>query len=203
MSVLVELNDLKDFLGIPLSDTSQDVRLQMFLDSVEQSVINYCDVSFLPEVVTNEQHDGIDSDIIVPKNFPIISVQQLKFYTDASGAGGTVLTQGSDYYVTEDSITLRDNWSPRGRASCSINYTHGYAEVPADVKMAIMQGVKAENQRFKRNSEDISSRSKMNESESYGTSWDKKTGLPTQIVAKLQPYVGIEVPNISTAQRNR
>jgi hypothetical protein len=74
--------------------------------------------------------------------------------------------------------------------------------VPADVKHAVYEGVKANYQMRKRNAEGVTSRSKNGESESYGASWDQTTGLPSSVIAKLKNYKVWEIPNINMSQRN-
>lgn len=203
---LTTLDDLKTFLGIPLIDTSKDAILTMFKDSVEESIIEYCDTDFSPTVVTNEVLDGIRSDIIVPKNAPIISVQKVILFNDIDGANGIELDT-KQFGHDQNAITLRDMFTPFYRGQVRIDYTWGYASVPANVKMVVYQSVKAEYQRYKQNSENVASRSKGDESESFGgggsgSAWDPVTGLPRQIVAKLQPYKNYEIPVIPMAQRN-
>lgn len=198
---LVTLQEIKDFLGI--TGSAQDAKLTIFQESVEASVKNYCDCAFEPVAVTGELHDGTTSDVIVPKFSPLISIQGLYFWTDVDGTGGTQMDEDRDFYFDENAITLREQYSPRGRGIVRIDYTHGYATVPGDVKLAILQSVKAELRRDSNNTEHIASRSKMNESEGFNAAWDKKTGLPSQIISKLQPYRVYEVPLVSMAQRNR
>lgn len=200
---LVTLAEQKTFLEIELSDTSMDAKIQMFIDSVEAQIKNFCDCVFEAVEIEGELHDGTQSDVIVPKNSPLISVEALYFGCNVDGTGGALMDGTRDYYFDDNCVTLRESYSPRGRGYVRIDYTHGYVSVPSDVKMCALQAVKAELARDKRGTEDIASRSKMNESESYNAAWDKKTGLPTQIVSKLQAYRTYEVPNISMAARNR
>ena len=202
---LVTLADIKVFLGIAPADTSQDALITMFQQSVEQSVINYCESDFTAKVISGIPGEILDSgrsDVLVPKNFPIISVEEVWFNVEADGTGGFKLDGTRDYYHDEGAIILRTVYSPFSRGIIRLNYTWGYTGVPADVKMSVYQSVKAEMQRYNRNTEDLSSRSKEGESESYRDSWDALTGLPTQIVAKLQPYKVYEFGNIAMAQRN-
>lgn len=206
--MLVTLSDIKVFLGIPSTVTEYDAILAIFQESVEQSIINYCQTDFATHVIAGppgEILDGGRQDVIIPRNFPIVSVEGVFFNVDVDGTGGYEL-QSTDYFHDEGAITLRYQHAPFSRGIIRLDYTYGYAAVPGDVKAAVYQSVKAEYQRYKKNSEDISSRSKGDESESFGTgnsgAWDSLTGLPRQIVAKLQAYRLYEFPNINMAQRN-
>lgn len=203
---LTTLNGLKGFLGIDLSDTSKDALLTVFKDSVESSVIAFCDTDFTAKTVTGEIQDGVKADVIVPQHSPIISVQAVIIYCDVTGAGGSTLDAATDYYFDEGAIILKNLTTPFNRGIVRLDYTWGYGAVPAQVILAVYQSVKAEYQRHKKNTEDVSSRSKGDESESYGVgpggAWDAYTGLPKQIMAKLQPFKTYEFPLINTAQRN-
>jgi hypothetical protein len=201
---LTTLDEIKTFLGIPLVDTSKDALLTMFKDSVETSVINFCDTDFTIKTVTNEVLDGVRSDVIIPHNTPIVSITAVRLGVEMDGSGGLLLDT-IEYNFDDSGITLRNVHTPFSRGAVRVDYTWGYAAVPADVKMCVYQSVKAEYQRYKRNSEDVNSRSKGDESESYGginSAWDSYTGLPKQIMAKLQHYKLYEFPLINTAQRN-
>jgi hypothetical protein len=200
---LASLADVKAFLKIENSDTQFDAILTIFKNSVEAAILNFTDCPFEAITVTGELYDGTDCDIITPKNYPLISVEGLYFYCDGFGQNGTKIDP--EYYVMEESgIVLRNAlFAPNARKNIRIDYTYGYEDVPADVKICVLQGVKAEFQRWSQNTENINSRSKMGESESFGSAWDKSSGLPSQILGKLQPYKVYEFPMIGNAQRNR
>jgi len=195
---LTTLADNKAYLGIDSGDTTQDALIEIFRKSVEQSVINYCEVDFQSHVATNERLDGLDADVIVPKFFPIISVQAIKF-----GASDASPLDSENYYFDTTGIILTTMNTPFYRGIVYLDYTYGYASVPDDVKLCVYQSVKAEYQRKSRNAEDISSRSKEGESESYSSAWDPKTGLPKAVISKLQAYRVYECPQIGMAQRNK
>jgi hypothetical protein len=199
---LTTLNEVKTYLGISLSDTSRDALIETLRLAIEQSIVNYCETDFEQHALTGELHDGTRADTFVPKNFPILSVQAVIFNCDVDGTGGFTLDGDRDYYFDVNSINLRGLHTPQARGIVRIDYTYGYATVPADVKLVVYQSVKAELQRNDSNTEHISSRSKRDESESFGGVWDAKTGLPKAQLARLQPYRIIEFPNVSMAQRN-
>ena len=195
---LVTLNEIKTFLDIALADTSKDALITLFRDSVEASIIGFCETDFASHIVTNEYIDANRSDIILPKNCPIISVQAL--YIDVDSDGNGTLLDSSEYVKDGYAITLKNHHTQGRRASIKINYTYGYASVPADVKMCVYQSVKAEIQRYDSNTENINSRSKEGESESYGGAWDGISGLPKQVISKLSRYKMLEFPNVPSAQ---
>lgn len=199
---LTTLNDVKGYLGISLTDTQYDAKLEIMRKSVEQSVLNYCEVDFASHVVTKELIDGTQSDVLVTKYFPVLSVQAIYFDCDSAGEGGSLLD--SDLYsIDQSAIYLRGVKSPyTSRGTVRVDYTHGYTAVPDDVLLCVYQSVKAEFNRDSNNTEHLSNRSKEDESEGYLSAWDKKTGLPSQIISKLQAYRVYEFPMVGMAQRN-
>jgi hypothetical protein len=206
MADLTTLAENKTYLGIALSDTSQDAIIEIIRPAIEESILLYCDTDFTQKETPagGEIHDGIQSDMLVPFNFPIISIDAVYLGCDPSGENGTLLVVGTDYYVDADdgSVILTGNTTPFRRGSCRLNYKWGYVAVPKGVKLAVYQCVKAELQRRKRNTEDVSSRGKDGETEQYGKAWDDKTGLPKQILSKLDQYRSREFPQAGMAQRN-
>lgn len=49
----MELGKLKSLLGIPENETSRDVPLQFVMDDVQETILNYCYITELPEGLTN------------------------------------------------------------------------------------------------------------------------------------------------------
>jgi len=200
---LTTLADCKAYIGIALADTTQDAIIEIIRPAVEELVLAYCDTAFDNTVILKEMHDGTQADVIVPHNFPVTEITEVWLGTDANGDNGNLLDAGDDYFVDDDgSVILVRRVTPFRRGAVKLVYKHGYTAVPAVVKLCIYQTVKAELQRKKRNTEDITSRGKGDENEGYGGAWDKKTGLPVQIMSKLETFRTKEFPSGGMAQRN-
>jgi hypothetical protein len=200
-------NDIKPYMGIPVSNTDSDTVLTIFRDSVEASVLAYVETKF-ELTTTSEILDSNGSDAIVPRNSPIASVQAIYIAVDSDGSGGNLLDP-SLYRVDSHEITMRTAHFSRGRYYLKIDYTYGYDGVPAEVKHAILMGVEAEFIRKNKKTVGggISARSKKDESESLGSGggagWDTKVGLPNEVIAKLQSYkTSFEFPTSPMATRN-
>jgi len=202
--MLATLDEVKDWLGIPLDNTEYDDTIQMIMDSTEQSIYNYCDTEFELTTIANEVLDGNSSDTIIPRYWPVNSVSEIKWGTKPDGSDGVVID--SDYYqVKDDSVILQNFVTPFERSTISISYTYGYDGVPPDVKLAFIQCVEAVYRRKSRKTIGMSSRSKKDESESYSgdmDAWDELTGLPKEIIYMLKPYKSFEFPSQPMATRN-
>lgn len=196
--------DVKPWLGIEPSNTAHDSVLTIIRDSVEKSVMEYTEQNFELNVVVGEVIDGNLSDSITPRHTPL-SVEAVYLYGDPDGSGGSLLDSNS-YQLQEGSIRLREAYTPKARSSVRVDYTWGYDGPPPDVKLAILQGIEAEFRRKGRKSIGVGGRSKKDESEKYSSdasAWDKKSGLPTEVVSKLNPYRVFEFPTQPMATRNK
>jgi len=204
MAGLLTLTEVKDWLSITKPD--YDGILTIINDAMCVAVTNYTGHSFALVVEPNEILDATQSDLIVPRNSPIISVQNLYFYTQPDGTDGTLIDPTS-YLVLPESIVLQNITTPFNRARISLAYTWGYDGLPADVRLMMLQAVEAEYRRRGQKSLGVSSRSKKDESQSFADGgseyWDRASGLPTELVNKLQFYKqNFEWPSIPMATRN-
>ncbi len=198
--------DIKPWLGIDAAVATHDATLAIIRDAIEQAVVNYVEHEFEPKADT-QIIDGTMSDMLTPDNWPVLSVQSLHFYNSIDGSGGQLIDP-SRYAVREEGIVLASEFhSPRGRGRINLVYTWGYASLPGDVKLAILQSVEAEFRRKGRKSIGVGGRSKKDESESLSggdaSAWDNKTGLPKEVIGKLSTYKqGPEFTTQPMAARN-
>mgnify|MGYP001427421387 CR=1 FL=1 len=129
MSALTTLAEVKAYLGIAPSDTSQDALIEILRPAIEEAVEQYCDTEFDEKITEREIHDGFNADVIVPFNFPVIEIQKVVLGCDTRGDGGDEL-EPTDYYVDDDgSVILRGRLSPHRRGSVRLDYRYGYEEV--------------------------------------------------------------------------
>lgn len=202
---LVDLNlDVKPWLGIDVLETKYDSVLTTIGDAMEQSIINYCETDFQDHVVTKEVLDGNSSDIIVTRNIPIKSVQAIYFGCDVLGDNGSLISP-DNYQVLPEAIVLQSLKTPFARSRVRVDYTYGYGGLPSDVKLCLLQCIEAEFRRKNQKSllgATISKKDEQDNGKPTLLEWDTKTGLPTVLVYKLNPYRSFEFPCQPMAQRN-
>ena len=209
MSTICTLTDYKTFIGLPnpADPHPKDTVNQILLDGMEEAVKGYVDVALQTTVVTNKLFDAKIEDMLTLGVFPIQSIQQIVFDVDSNGGGGSVVST-ENYHHDEISIFFRDLYTNRGRGCIRVDYTHGYATVPGDVKLAILQATKIFAQYHSSDQEHTGgSSSKKDESTTIGGKnsgvWDADSGLPFQVKAMLQKYRFLGYDNIGYAQRTK
>lgn len=83
--------------------------------------------------------DGNGSDTLVLRNFPIVSVSDLRI-------NGAVIAAAADdsamgYWFDDYRLMLRGRVFPRGRGNVRLNYQAGFAAPPADLTQACIEMV--------------------------------------------------------------
>lgn len=183
---IVGLEELKTWLGV--TGTASDSILTAIGETVEGLINDYCDTRFDGvQTVTGEILDGRRADILLPEHLPIVAVTRIALWCETDGSGGTNL-DAADYIVRPEEIALKGQYTPKGRGLIAIDYTWGYADIPARVKMAARIACEAYYRQRARQSVGITSRSKEGESVSYKDAWSKEWGLPQEAIGLLAPY---------------
>lgn len=146
MADLTTLNDYKAAEGI--SSPKDDARLNFLIPSVSELVKTYCGNSFVDYYSTNKV-DTInvdwDTHIVQLTESPvntIVSVEERDTYEDSYN---TLTTAAHEYYfdpVTDSVIRTTGgssykNWR-RGPGAVRVTYTAGYASIPTDLRLAVM-----------------------------------------------------------------
>jgi len=148
---LTTLEVVKNELGIPDSDTSQDVWIGRAITRGSAAFSNYCNRVFPPETVQDQiwlQSDAYPYQVpgvVAPlrlTRWPVISVTSVSVN---QGNGYTqTLTAGTDYYLDAKNgelirlnvwTTFPTNWDG---APTAVTYQAGYATIPSDLEQAIL-----------------------------------------------------------------
>ncbi len=144
MANLISLTDYKTAEGIQA--TKDDAKLELLITSVSQLVKTYCNATFVDYYTSaktemfninyNESFVQLAEGPVVMSegNKPVVSER------DNITSSYTTLTQDVDYYVdTELDCIYRMNkaW-PKGPGAVKVVYKAGYATIPADLKLAVI-----------------------------------------------------------------
>lgn len=131
MADLADVDEVKANLNI--TDASHDTELQSYIDAVTAhverqwgGVLPSSEVTEIALVV-----DRGDGTLRLSTAKPIVSVTSL---TDGDNTTYTTdFTVSADGYVEHDNL-IRDRWT--------ITYDAGYAEIPADLKLAVLEDIR-------------------------------------------------------------
>lgn len=195
MSYITALEAAKWISGItiPLSSDVEQI-LNDLIATVDEAINAYTETRFDgPQVLANERHDCGRNDIVLFENWPCISVQQVVANVNADGSGGSVIP-ATEYNYDDAELRFRFQHMPLQRGYLRIDYTWGYAAVPARVKQAAKLGVEAYWRHRARQGVGITSKSKEGESISYRGAWDALSGLPKEATSLLADFRYCEWP---------
>ena len=146
MANLITLEEYKEAEGI--GSPKEDLRISALVPAVSQLVKTYCGNTFVDFYSTNKEESfniTWGTNIVQLTESPINSIVSVQ-ERDSYGTDYTTLTTTAfDYFLDEstDSITRTNssggavNW-PRGPGSVKVVYRAGYASVPEDLKLAII-----------------------------------------------------------------
>ena len=144
MANLINLADYKIAEGI--QSTKDDAKLDLLINSVSQLVKTYCNTTFVDyytnaktelfNINYNESFVQLSEGPVVMSdgNKPVISER------DSITSSYTTITQDVDYYVDTDLdciYRMNKAW-PKGPGAVKVVYKAGYATIPADLKLAVI-----------------------------------------------------------------
>lgn len=191
----ITLDEAKAWLGIDLPTTTYDAILTDLILVGSEAVNAWTETRFdAPQVIngTNpEIKDVRRQDVIILKNWPIITVDAIYLNVNADGSNGA-LVQPTEYNYDEVEIRFRWMNMPLQRGYLRVDYTWGYATVPARVKLATKLAVEGYYRMRKSQSVGIKAKSKEGESISFDGAWNKMAGLPEQAVSLLADFRRID-----------
>lgn len=123
-----------------LTTPNEDAKIDAIIPKVSALVKSICRRDFIDWVNTEkeEYHEG-GSSIIVPEEYPIISITSLEYSADA-GKTYTTLVEYTDYAQSKKSHDIVSMWFdgfPAATNGYKLVYTAGFATLPEDLKLAV------------------------------------------------------------------
>jgi len=193
MANLITLAEYKEAEG--LSNPKDDLRLQTLLPSISELVKTYCGNSLVDYYSTNKVETfSIDwaTSVVQLTESPlntVVSVEERRSYNEAYT---TLTLTNFDYYVdgNTDSIFRTNNggrtinWAT-GVGAVKITYTAGYATLPVDLKLAVIDLM---TYYFKREHKERRTLGAASIQNSTTTSQSDNVGFPDHIKRVLDLY---------------
>jgi hypothetical protein len=147
---IVDLADVKDFIGIPQDQTSRDSTLLRYIAAASRWA-TYVSDAIVPETFTNEVHSG-GGPMIVLYNTPVISVTSIVEYVGTVGYTLNLSEAGSNetygYSIDNPSAgILSRRWNGMvgsfvgGRNNIVVTYTAGYEDIPEDISTYVLMDI--------------------------------------------------------------
>lgn len=154
---------VKDELGIPDSDTTQDTRIGRFITQASALITNYCDRIFPAQtyqdeiragwyascagashLAGNRGYYGSSYGFAVRAPTPLVVARRPLLTITSISEDGTALTAGTDFeldLVNSGIFRLDDggNIMPWTANKTVVVYTSGYSAIPADVVDAVLR----------------------------------------------------------------
>jgi hypothetical protein len=170
-NALTSLDMAKEFLKIPLAQTAMNSIVELCINSASQDLETETDRFLKKRTSLVEYRGGYGDPFLVPKQYPIISVSEIR--VDSSCIfGSDTIVPSSEYTIADEEMTIYriGSYWERGLKNIKITYTCGFDPVPSDLENACLWLV-AWYYKI-RNSEDIgrTTKSKEGESTSYSQS---------------------------------
>lgn len=137
---IISLTEFKVFNKIPTDNTEYDIFFQSIIEYAQSQAENFCNREFLAKDYI-EILDGDGTNILVLENFPINSVDYIKYY---DGVDWKALIQGQDYnrlIIDDYKIILDGGIFAKGIKNYEIKYNAGYieTEIPKDIKFGLLE----------------------------------------------------------------
>ena len=197
---LTTVADVKDVLGIPVSETSQDSRLDRLVTAASRRIATFCDRRFISETYTEFQH-GRRTNTLILKHWPAVKPTELNEDADSVFPASSQIAS-DEYDILDDQfvVLLSGRRFRPGTRSIKIVYTAGYttANIPEDLKDNANWLVEHLFNMTSDRRVGIVSKSKSGESISYITD-----DLPPLVKQGLMPYKRPFEWGLNVAVQNR
>lgn len=197
-NALTSIANLKFELNIKADDNTQNSILELYINAASQNIETYCDRKFkVPTVAYVEYHDGGAMDYILPKQYPVTEIVDLRIDAERE-FGSDSIVDTEDYEIADEGETITsDRIFPYGRQNVQLTYKAGFSQVPADLELACMWLAAWYYKQRARG--DLGRTSVSKGDESVGVLAE----IPKQIIQHIEKYKRTEAPATNSPVRNR
>lgn len=133
-NALISLAEAKSHLNIPVADTSQDTRVEDFIDAASQH-IETATQRIIYQKTHTHYFDGKNQSRILLREYPAskptsVNVDYCWTFGPDTEIASTMFDQDNDIFV------IHKNVFPLGNRNVKITYVAGYSPIPDDLKQA-------------------------------------------------------------------
>lgn len=165
---LVTLALAKADLDIPDATTTEDTRIQKFVDAASEYIENECNRKFLQATYTNERYDGNDTRYLLLRQFPVTSITSIYLDDDWVFGAGTEIVAGKRQ-TYRDCMVVRQCgvYQYTNALAVKVTYQAGFATIPTDIQQATLDMVLWLYAKRNDRRSGLTARSKLGENASY------------------------------------
>lgn len=149
---IIELADLKSYVGLDVSDVSEDDKLTLIVSATNLGINQYLGRTIEETEYTDEIYDGTGIESLCLRNFPVTEIDTITLYDIALLQRDPPLflapddeegeDLGAGYYYPAapiDGIIYHNCCWPNGRGVIKVTYTAGYDTIPDDIKLGALE----------------------------------------------------------------
>lgn len=139
-NALVTLAQAKSQLDIPAATLTEDDRVELLINATSEAIEEYL-CYIVREVAYTETYDGTRQNDLLLAQTPVTAITEIRVDYEREFAADTVV-DAEDYQLLASSLVRRHSevW-PSGSQNIRVQYTAGYAEIPADLQYACLMFV--------------------------------------------------------------
>lgn len=132
MADLTSLANVKQWMGIPVTDTANDALLTRMVTACSAFIASWLGRT-LESTSYTDNFIGWGSARFVPANYPVTAIASVV-------VNGTAVP-AAKVFTSSISLRLLDGYSFLDGVLCTVTYTAGYAVVPKDIEQACIEMV--------------------------------------------------------------
>lgn len=136
---LIDVDSVKETLGIPSSNTSKDNLIRRKINQATEMIVGYCNRRFDEQTGVVEYYDGSGLEQLLLRNRPITATTTFTLEArDTSLNDNDFTTVDTDHYFVDTAAGVIDGLSTfSGRYDrYKVTYSYGWATIPSDVAEA-------------------------------------------------------------------
>ena len=193
-NALVTVANAKTHLDIPISDVSQDAKIEMLINMASERIEQYLDRKLIYQQHT-ERMDGRSADRVILKNYPAEKPTQL--YDDPAWDFLTAIDSTAYDIESAGIVVLRSGKFQRANLNIKVVYNAGYKSIvspgagpvlPADLQYACLLFIEWMYQMRADRRLGVQGKAKQNENIRFSQ------GIPPEVVEILEPHRRLEAP---------
>lgn len=141
---LVDLDEMKSYLGFTDADADRDEQLGLFINLVSSLAEQYAERAFIEQEYT-EYYNGPAGPVLALRHYPVTDDETTIDIREDVGRDFTddTVVDSDDLFVNQEAgLITRVSWDwSAGRRIIKVVYSAGYTTIPYALRLSVMEGV--------------------------------------------------------------